>query len=296
MYSLGQPAATLSPYIENYWFLQTGAQAPFALSVDVFVDARADLIFNFGDPYTRTRIGEPPRSYLDSNLDAQRSYPIKISQKGAMHVAGVRFHTAGLAPFVTPPVQRWNNRIVPIAEVFGPSVGAVEQELRAAGADLGAQARILDAFFLGRLRTTPGQQTLHRLKSKIESAGGLCRIDELCELGSIAIRQLDRLFRDYVGFSPKTFARIVRFQNALLLLKGHPGCTLADVAAQCGYYDQSHFVRECRTFAGVVPSAQVGYFPAGAPADFSPNLVQFLQDGGTAPEGSSRSYSKEPKR
>lgn len=296
MYLLSQPAATLSAYIDNYWFLQTGAEPSFALSVDVFVDARADLIFNFGDPYTRTRIGEPPHSYVDSSLDAQRSYPIKISQKGAMHVAGVRFHAAGLAPFVTPPVQRWNNRVVPVAEVFGASAGSLEQELRAAGDDLGAQARILDAFFLGRLRPTPGQQTLHRLKTKIESEGGLIRIDELCELGSISIRQLDRLFRDYLGFSPKTFSRIVRFQNALLLLKGHPGCTLADVAARCGYYDQPHFVRECRTFAGAVPSAQVGYFPTGAPADFSPNLVQFLQDAGTQPGESSLRHSKELKR
>jgi AraC-like DNA-binding protein len=296
VYLLSQPAAALSAYIENYWFLQTGAQAPFELSVNVFVDARADLIFNFGDPYTRTRIGEPPHSYVDSNLDAQRSYPIKIVQKGAMHVAGVRFRTAGLAPFVTPPVHRWNNRVVPIAEVFGASVLSIEQNLRAAGDDLGAQAQILDAFFLGRLRTTAAQQTLHRLKAEIESEGGLVRIDELCELESIAMRQLARLFRDCMGFSPKTFSRIVRFQNALLLLKGHPGCTLADVAARCGYYDQSHFVRECRTFAGVAPSAQVGYFPAGAPADFSPNLVQFVQDAETRHGESSLRYIKERKK
>ena len=235
-------------------------------------------------------------TFAEPNLDAQRSYPIKISQKGAMHVVGVRFHTAGLAPFVTPPVHRWNNRVVPVAEVFGKSLLPLEQELRAAGDDLHAQAQLLDAFFLGRLRPTPGQQTLHRLKAKIEAAGGLVRIDELCELGSIAIRQLDRLFRDHLGFSPKTFARIVRFQNALLLLKGHPGCTLADVAARCGYYDQSHFVRDCRTFAGVVPSAQVGYFPAGAPADFSPNLVQFLQDAGAEHGETSLRHRKEQKR
>ena len=96
--------------------------------------------------------------------------------------------------------------------------------------------------------------------------------------------------------APKTYAQVVRFQRCLNRLRHDPGVTLSEIATQCGYYDQSHFVRECRTFAGVVPSAQVGYFPAGAPADFSPNLVQFLQDGGTAPEGSSRSYSKEPKR
>jgi AraC-like DNA-binding protein len=296
VYLLSQPAAALAAYIENYWFIQTTAQAPLELAVDVYVDARVDLIFNFGDPYTRARIGEQPRSHRDSNLDAQRIHPIKISQKGAMHVAGVRFHTAGLAPFVTAPVNRWNNRVVPIAEVFGAEVLLLAQDLRAAGADVRAQAQLFDRFFTGRLRITPGQQALHRLKTRIESEGGLVRIDELCTFSSISIRQLDRLFRDYLGFSPKTFSRIVRFQNALALLKGHPGCTLADVAAKCGYYDQPHFVREFRTFAGVVPSAQVGYFPAGAPADFSPNLVQFLQDAGAESGETSPDHSKEPNR
>ncbi len=296
MYRLSQPAAPLAAYIENYWFVAGSAQAPLDLTVDVFVDARADLIFNFGDPYTRTRLGDRPRSHQDSSLDAQRIHPIKISQKGAVHVEGVRFHPAGLSPFVTAPVHTWNNRVVPIAEVFGTSILALEHELRAAGADIDAKTQLLDRHFLERLRITPGQQTLSRLKARIESADGLIRIDDLCDFGGISIRQLDRLFRDHLGFSPKTFSRIVRFQNALELLKEDPGCTLADVAARCGYYDQPHFVREFKTYAGVVPSARVGYFPADAPADFSPNLVQFIQDTGAAPGESWRRYSKERKR
>jgi uncharacterized protein YndB with AHSA1/START domain len=72
VYRLSQPAAALSAYIEHYWSVQASAEAPLDLTVDVFVDARADLIFNFGAPYTRIRTLELPYSIGESCL-ARRS-------------------------------------------------------------------------------------------------------------------------------------------------------------------------------------------------------------------------------
>ena len=104
-------------------------------------------------------------------------------------------------------------------------------------------------------------------------------MDELSERSHISQRQLNRLFRAHLGFSPKTFSRVVRFQRALNLLKSDPGCTLAEVATRCGYDDQPHFVHEFKAYAGAAPKKLVGYFPAAGLADFSPNLVRFVQDG-----------------
>ena len=278
MYQLARPAPLLAHYIEHYWSIFATEEAPLDLCVDVFVDARADLVFNFGAPYTRAVSGEPGRLLQASNLDAQRTRPIRIEQRGAVAITGVRFHSAGLAPFFPGPLARWTDRVVPLDEALGPSALALECALRTVGPDLAEKARILDGYFAARLSLTPGVEALLRLKSRIEAAGGLVRMDELCELSHTSIRQLDRLFRRHLGLSPKAFARVVRFQRALSLLRTDPGCTLAAVAATCGYYDQPHFVREFKAYAGAVPRAQVGYFPAGAPDDFGSNLVQFLQD------------------
>lgn len=277
MYQLSKPAAHLAPYIEHYWFVSATEATPFDLRVDVYVDARADLVFNFGVPYTRTVLGERPRLHQASNLDAQRSRPIQIAQQGAVDIVGVRFHTAGLSPFVSLPIVHWTDRIVPIDQVFGVDVLPVEEALRRANGTA-EKTQILDAYLGRRLQLTPAKESVQVLKARIEAEGGRVRMDELCEAGRINIRQLDRLFRSHVGFTPKTFARIVRFQQALSLLRTDPGCTLAAVGAACGYYDQPHFVRDFKTYAGVAPKAQVGYFPADGPADFSPNVVQFVQD------------------
>ncbi len=68
-------------------------------------------------------------------------------------------------------------------------------------------------------------------------------------------RQLERRFRARVGVSPKRYARLRRFERAMALLDGP--ATLTEVAYAAGYYDQSHFIREVRAFAGRAPGALV---------------------------------------
>jgi len=276
MYTLAFPAPALADFIENYWFVVTPPGASMNLSVDVFADARADLVFNMGAPYTRLEPGGV-EMIRHSNLDAQRVHPITIKQRGEVVVAGVRFKTAGLGAFVRS-VHGWTNRVVPIATVFGRDIVVLERALRDKIGDATAQGALLDGWFGAKLDPTEPKRELWALKSKIEAANGLVRIDDLCEDAGVSIRTVDRLFREHLGVRPKTFARIARFQNAITLLKKDPGCTLADVAVRCGYYDQSHFVHDFRRFAGAAPKDKRGYFPASAPSDFSPNVVQFLQD------------------
>jgi AraC-like DNA-binding protein len=278
MYTLREPAPALRPYIEHYWFVATTAAAPLDLSVDVYVDARADLILNFGVPYTRTAAGEAPVEIARSNLDAQRRRPIRVEQRGAIVVSGARFRTGGLAPFVRAPLSQFTDRTVPLDEAFGPEAVVLEAALRAAGTDPTHQTRLLDDFFHARFELGAGARTLLTLMARIEAEGGLDRMDALCADAGVSARHLTRLFQTHLGVGPKTFARIVRFQRALSMLRADPGCTLAAVAATCGYYDQPHFVREFRACAGVAPRERVGYFPAGGPADFSPNVVRFVQD------------------
>jgi len=64
-------------------------------------------------------------------------------------------------------------------------------------------------------------------------------------------RRLSQVFREQVGFSPKAWTRIQRFQRAVRQL--HAGIDLpwAELALECGYYDQSHFANDFRAFSGI---------------------------------------------
>jgi AraC-like DNA-binding protein len=282
MYLLRTPAAQLRPHIENYWFVAHAPGEEVDLKVEVFVDARADLILNFGAPYRREVIGGSSSLHERSNLDAQRLMPIRIQQHGAVRIVGVRFRLGGLAPFVTGRLDTWTGRTPAPEKVFGDEIRELESELRAT-ADVDISATLLDTFFLGRLRLDEAQ-TLERAVAALTVSGGRIPIGELALTAGASPRQLERLFARGLGLAPKTVGRVLRFQHALRSLMADPGVPLGDVAADAGYFDQAHFVRDFREFSGGVPRGYRGYFPEEGPADFAPNVVVFVQDERVPPD------------
>ncbi len=71
-------------------------------------------------------------------------------------------------------------------------------------------------------------------------------------------RQLRRFFDTYIGFSPKTFSRIVRFQSVLAALRRAPQNDWNSLCFAFGYYDQAHFIHEFKEFYGLPPASVSG--------------------------------------
>lgn len=276
MYQLRNPHPALAPYIESYWFVVPDPD-PVDLRVDVFVDGRADLVLNYGVPYTRRVIGGEAREHGTSNLDAQRLVPIQIEQRGRVHLVGVRFRLGGLGPFARAELRAWTGGTPPPAAVLGEGVDTLEAAL--VGLDPDAALPRLDAFFLGRLQLDPGRAGFERALWALERSTGGADVAAIAGHVGASARQVDRWFARHLGIPPKTVGRILRFQGALRALMRDPGCPLADVAVAAGYFDQAHFVREFRRMTGAVPRGYRGYFPPAGPVDFAPNVVAFVQAG-----------------
>ena len=79
-------------------------------------------------------------------------------------------------------------------------------------------------------------------------------------------RHLRRVFRETVGVSPKTFAKLTRFHRGALRGAREEGhASWASIAAAAGYYDQAHLIAECRAIAGVTPQALLGELRGAIP-------------------------------
>lgn len=70
---------------------------------------------------------------------------------------------------------------------------------------------------------------------------------------NLSERSLERLFLTHIGITPIFYARICRFQASVALLRKGNLCSLTGIAHSLGYFDQSHFIRDFKLFAGVSP-------------------------------------------
>jgi len=280
MYQLRAPDAALAPYVEHYWFVTHPDGEPVHLRVDVFVDARADLILNSGVSYLRETIGGGSIQLAESNLDAQRLEPIRISQRGLVEIAGVRFRLGGLGPFVREPLAPWTG-LTPRPElVLGPEAVRLERAL-ADTDDLDEKTRLLDEFLLARLDAGGTYPAFARELAALVATDGITSTPAT----ATERRHRARLFERYLGIPPRTVGRILRFQFTLRSLMREPDGSLAALASTAGYYDHAHFIREFRVMTGGVPRGYRGYYPPDGPADFAPNLVAYVQDGPRALPG-----------
>jgi transcriptional regulator GlxA family with amidase domain len=64
-------------------------------------------------------------------------------------------------------------------------------------------------------------------------------------------RRFSQLFREQVGFPPKVWCRLQRFQRAVQHLSADMKFPWAELAVECGFYDQAHFANQFRSFSGI---------------------------------------------
>lgn len=273
MYELTQPSGALSPFIDRYWMVRSAPAASYSLSVDVYVDGQADLVINFGAPYRRVSAAGAVTEVPDSVVDAQRTRPMVIRQEGVVSLVGVRFAPGGLAAFSPVGMADLTDRVVPMASVLGPDTAHLSGVLEAAPT-LEARAAALNAFFEGHRVHAESYELLRRVLAGLQAATDTPTVARVAREAGVSPRTLHRVFAHHVGLTPKFYLRVHRFQRALRRMMADPDVELGTVAAEFGFYDQSHLVREFRALAGGVPRGYRGYLPATG-SDFAPNVVRY---------------------
>lgn len=79
-------------------------------------------------------------------------------------------------------------------------------------------------------------------------------INKLSEKVGFSQKHLIKIFKEHVGLSPKAFLKIVRFQKAISDIEINKTANWTDIAIDCGYYDQAHFINDFKDFSGFTPT------------------------------------------
>ena len=108
-------------------------------------------------------------------------------------------------------------------------------------------------FFKAKLADAPfNDKLIIKAVKRIRQCHGNISIEKLSHEFCYSQKQFNRRFKEYDCFNPKLFARIIRFESALKNCGSHTNLT--GTAYDYGYYDQAHFVRDFKIFAGYSPN------------------------------------------
>jgi AraC-like DNA-binding protein len=221
------PIPELEGLVEALWSLRCDDPLPPADPQRILPDGCSELILNFGDPIEQLR-GDgwsvlQPRVMFVGQLPG----PLYIRPTGKLDQVGIRFR--------------------PLA----PRLARALDDAPFAARDPGARIAAIQTRLAAAVRAGP--TPIGALADRVVRSWGRTSIEGLAHQIGLSPRQLGRRFQLEVGLRPKLLARICRFQRVFHALQTTPS-HWTRLAADCGYYDSSHLIRDFRELAGETPS------------------------------------------
>ena len=268
----GEPADALRGAVrERYGFADGGTDHPPRNEV---ASAAVVLVVSFGAPY-RIADAEDHGRMTDHPL----GFVAGLSESYAVSQAtgDARCIQVMLTPFGAHrllgglPMGELSNRTIGLDALFGAEAERLAARLHDAS---GWEARfgIIDGFIAERVERarTPPAGVAHAWR-RLRESHGRTEIGALAREIGCSRKYLASAFREHVGLPPRSVARVMRFERAVRLLgRAGPDVRWSEVALGSGYYDQAHFIRDFRQFAGSTPGAFLRARLDGRPAPDAP--------------------------
>ncbi|MFE3454141.1 DUF6597 domain-containing transcriptional factor [Nonomuraea sp. NPDC059194] len=224
-HAVASPSPDLAPFVERYWMVS----------------------WEYGEPY-RQLVVPYPNVHLTFRDDGaivqgvQGGHRIRVLA-GTSGVFGVAFRPGGFRPFLRRSVSTITNRSIEASQVFPAAppdpveVETVEDYLRSRLPERDARAeRAAD------------------IVATIVARPELTRVDALARHLGTSVRELQRLFAEYVGIGPKWVIRRYRLHEVTERLARGVPIDWPGLAAELGYADQAHFVRDFKDVFGESPT------------------------------------------
>jgi AraC-like DNA-binding protein len=169
-------------------------------------------------------------------------------------IIGVHFRPGGAFPFLGVPAGELADTHVDLATLWGPLAGQVHERLRAATP--AQRFSVLEGALISRLHHPPQRHAAVSVAlNTFEPRGAEVRVRDVARRVGLSQRRFIEVFAAEVGLTPKLYYRIRRFRQAWQLVRKVPAPNWAAVAAECGYFDQSHLIRDFCAFSGLSPQA-----------------------------------------
>ena len=238
------PGGHLRPYIYCYWAMTSEADLEEPILHRVVPDGCVDIIFDLnGHSYEEV-----------ASLAGTMTKPISAPLENRVNYLAVRFQPGSFLHFFDSPADHYADQIMPLEMISGKREHELVERLIGEN-HIGNRIGLLEDYLTRLLmRSNKSDPAVTIAVCNILKYKGDVTILQLSRSANCSQRQLCRKFCKWVGVSPKSFCRIIRFQSTLRMLRSRLKRNLLSIALDGGYYDQSHFIHEFNSYFGLTPS------------------------------------------
>jgi AraC-like DNA-binding protein len=223
----------------------------------ILPDAHVELIFNCSaGHFLELPSGEQvemPRVCLNG----LQNRPLRFRMQGACHFISVRLNAWAMRHFVDLPNDIQSPCAIPLNHVWKDFSHTLEATMQRSGHQ--AAIDCLTEFLIDVRQPEASVLPIRAAGELLDASCGNVGLHELSTQSNLSPRQFERQFKYSTGVCPKTYARLIRHENARNILSSDPERNIAALAQDFGYTDQAHFIHDFKAFTSYTP----GQYTAG---------------------------------
>lgn len=235
------PSTSLADFIEQYWMVEW------------------DLVDK--PPHIQQNIPAPCVNITFDNQTCQVIGPVthkfSYALEGKGRILGIKFQPAGFSPLIGLSLDSITDKIFGLEQITSQPIDVLYNQL-ILSSNIAEVSHIFEQFLATTSlaacsqKTTKNIQKVNLIVGEIANNSSLTRVEQLSEIFALPPRTMQRLFKDYVGLSPKWVLRKYRLHDVLELFeKNMPD--FQQIILDLGYYDQAHFIKDFKSMTGQTP-------------------------------------------
>jgi len=248
-----EPGFPLAKFVGTFWDC---TDAPPHSRERILPSGTIELVINLREDEIRIYdAGQPDRCERFPGIVVSGTYARAFVIDPTQHASmmGIHFRPGGAYPFLGGNLAELANRHLALQSVWGrPAVALRERLCHAATPQ--QRFKILEETLDAQVRLSPEHPAVALALDIFGPLGVGETVRAVSKVVGLSQRRFIQVFKDYVGLPPKLFCRVLRFQHARTVMDETATLSCAQLAFSCGYYDQSHLIRDFQEFSGLSPT------------------------------------------
>jgi AraC-like DNA-binding protein len=255
IFKVHRPSFPLSQFVDHFWFYK--GYSPEFRTEKILPDGSIELMIDLMDEPKKLFMGNDLTKhcyYKNSWISGERTGYILVEQGFDNAMIGVHFKPGGAYPFFSFPISEINDAVVELDLLYGSIITDLREQLLEA-VSLEIKFQVLEQFLITQAKTNlEVDEAIEFALKQILASPQMLAIKDLSDKIGITQKHLITKFNQVVGLTPKLFTRITKFQKVIQLIGYQQNVEWPAITYECGYYDQSHFIKDFVHFSGMNPT------------------------------------------